>query len=64
MAKYLKYKDFNGYNNRISQTNLKKAMKGKSTFNKEYFIDMATEEQNKDSELTEYFREHYSMYLI
>ena len=64
MAKYLTYKDFSGNNIKVSQTNLKKAMKDKGVYNKEHFITAALRPQNKDSELRRFIEEHFSMHLI
>jgi len=66
MAKWLKYKNFNQYNERISETMLHKAMNDKLYKNivKENILRNVREDYNKDSELTEYMLDHYAMYFI
>ena len=64
MAKWIKYKDFNGFDNRIPQKQLERTMKGKGSFNKEYFLDRINQDINKNSELFSYLKEFHSMELI
>jgi len=66
MAKWITYKGHYRINKRVTEKMLNKAMKGKlyKDIMKDLILLQVNEKHNEDSELYEYFRKHYSMYLI